>query len=150
MVAHVTHLRAKANKSYWGGTNIHDVVYARRTKKSGVVVCQFHWTCLAAAKLTPTPGPKWELAKRIARDELAGKFVPPAHLVDATSYLNPKHSGKSNICEFQTTLVFAGKADRTSQHIFFRLPKNDIDKVMVLKREEVPECPPPPKKQAKK
>lgn len=150
MVAYVTNLRAKANDKYWGGRNIHNVVYARHTKKNGVVVCQFHWTCLAAAHLMPTPGPRWELAQRIARDELSGRFTPPAHLVDVTSYLNPKYSGKSNICEFQTKLVFAGKADRTSQHIFFRIPKDDFDKVMVLKREEVPECPAPPKNPQKK
>ena len=150
MVAHVTVERAKAKKSYWGGSDIHDVVYARKAKKNGGMVCQFTWTCKAAAKKEPGVSAKWELAMQIAREELAGKFTPPAQLAGATSYLNPKYSGRSNICEFKTRLILLGKAEPESQHVFYRDPKGAIDKLVLPKRADVPECSPVKKKQKKK
>ena len=148
MVARVTTERAKAKKSYWGGSDIHDVVYARKTKSNGITVCQFTWTCKAAAKKEPGVSAKWELAMQIAREELAGKFTPPPQLAGATSYLNPKYSGRRNICEFKTRLVLLGKAEPESQHVFYRDPQGTIDKLVLPKRESVEECSPPktPKK----
>lgn len=150
MVAHVTVERAKANKKYWGGEDIHDVVYARKLKKNGGMVCQFTWTCKTAAKKEPGVSAKWELAMQIAREELAGKFTPPPQLVGATSYLNPKYSGRHNICEFKTRLILLGKAEPESQHFFYRDPKGTIDQLVLPKRADVEECAPPPKKPKKK
>lgn len=146
MVAHVTIQRAKANKSYWGGQDIYDVVYARKAKSNGIVVCQFTWTCKAAAKKEPGVSAKWELAMKIASDELAGKFTPPAQLAGATSYLNPEYSGRRNICDFKTKLILLGKAEPASQHVFYRVPQGTIDKEVLPKREEVAECKVPSKK----
>lgn len=148
MVAYVTIMRAKANRRYWGGTDIHDVVYARKTKRDGRVVCQFSWTCLDIAGKEPHAGIKWELAKRIAREVLAGKFIPPNQLAGATSYLNPKHSGRHNVCEFKTRLVLLGKADSKSQHIFYRDPKGAAEKAALPKRSLVEECSAHKKKKA--
>lgn len=150
MVARVTTERAKANnKRDWGGSDIHDVVYARKRKRNGITVCQFTWTCKAAAKKEPGVSAKWALAMQIAREELAGKFTPPSHLAGATSYFNPKYSGRSNICEFKTRLILLGKAEPASQHIFYRDPKGTIDKLVLPKRADVEECSPPKKPKKK-
>ena len=146
MVAYVTVRRAQANKRYWGGKDIYDVVYARKTKKSGKVVCQFSWTCQGAAKQESRAGVTWKLAMRIASDELAGRFTPPPHLAGATSYLNPKYSGRRNLCEFKTRLIRLGKAEPESQHVFYREPVGTIDKLVLPKRSNVKECRPAYKK----
>lgn len=140
MVAYVTVQRAKANKRIFGGAGIYDVVYKRAKKKSGVIVCQFHWTCMAVAHKEPASKPHWELSKRIARDEMAGDFSPPAQLRGATHYLNPKHSARHNICWFKTHLVLLGKAEASSQHVFYREPWNEQEKSLLPKRHEVAEC----------
>lgn len=149
MVARVTTTRTKANKSYWGGGSIHGVVYARAKKPDGTVVCQFTWTCLEVAKQEPAAGARWELAKRIAREELAEKFTPPAPLANATFYLNPKYSGRSNICWFKTSLILLGKAEPASQHVFYREPRGAIDRQVLPKKSSVEECNPPKRPQKK-
>jgi hypothetical protein len=140
MVAYVTVQRAKANKRIFGGTNIYGVVYKRATKPNGVIVCQFSWTCMAVAHKEPGSKPHWRLSQRIANDELAGNFSPPAHLKGATHYLNPKHSARHNICWFKTHLVLLGKAEESSQHVFYREPRNEQEKSLLPKRKDVPEC----------
>jgi len=142
MVGHVTRNRAAANRSYWGGSDIHDVVHARKTNRRGITVCQFTWTCLKAAKSDPANEAMWNLALQYAKDEMAGKFVPPAHLRGATSYLNPKWSGRKNICEFKTKLVYLGKAEPESKHEFYRDPANAAEKASLPNKKDVAECQP--------
>lgn len=149
MVAYVTHQRAKKNRGYWGGTNIHDVVYKCRIKLNGVKMCQFDWVRTRGPDARPLPGPMWELSKRIARDELAGRFIPPASLKEALSYNNPPYSGKANKCEFKTLLIPLGKAEPESQHVFYREPGDAVDKLLLPKPADVPECPPPKKPKKK-
>jgi hypothetical protein len=149
MVAHVTGVRAKQNKRYFGGSDIRDVVYARKKKKNGVIVCQFSWTCIEAANREPSKRHLWESALRIAKDELAGKFVPPPHLFGADFYLNVKYSGRRNICEFKTERVYLGKAESESQHEFFRTATVS-ERAKLPKKSEVEECKPPKPKKIKR
>ncbi len=150
MVAHVTSVRAQTKRKVWGGADIHAVVYARKSKASGAIVCQFSWTCLDAAKREPAIPGFWNLSLRIAKEELKGKFVPPAHLVGATNYLNPDapvRGIRKNICWFKTSLVELGKAENESQHVFYREPKNERERNALPKKKDVEECgPEKPKK----
>jgi len=140
MVGHVTTVRAKMNKRVWGGSEVHDVVYKRAARKSGVIVCQFSWTCMSAAKKEPTVKRNWELSMRIARDELAGKFTPPVQLAGATHYLNPRHSARHNVCWFKTSLIELGKAEDASRHVFYREALTEAERKTLPKRATVDEC----------
>src|SRR6185369_3786784 len=77
IVAHVTVLRAKHNRPYWGGIGVDDVGHRRGISSSGREVCQFSWTCTSAAKKEPAVLMKWQEALQIAKDELSGTFKVP-------------------------------------------------------------------------
>lgn len=140
MVAYVTHQRALKNRPFWGGSEIVKVVYARHTGSNGRVVCQFSWTCMSVKNQVPKLHEKWQEALHIAREELAGKFVPPDRFVGATSYLNPHASARKNICEFKRTLVYLGKIDPHSRHVFYREPTNYNERSALPKIKNIPEC----------
>lgn len=140
MVAHVTMVRVRANKHYWGGSNVRDVVYARHQRSGGKIVCQFSWTCMAVRNKQPQLVERWNMAQRIAKEVRDGVFTPPTHLTDATYYMNPAQSGRKNICEFKTRRIPLGKVHPSSVHEFFRDPKNDSEKASLPKKAQVPEC----------
>lgn len=140
MVAYVTTLRAKANRSYWGGSDIYDVVFARNAKRNGGIVCQFSWTCGDAGTMEPGTSPLWDKAWRFAKDEMAGAFTPPPHLAQADHYLNIQASGRAHVCWFKTHLVHLGKADPESLHVFYRSPVTKAERQGLPKASEVEEC----------
>ena len=121
-IAEVIKTRAALNRSDFGGRDLHGVVFHSHRSKAGkgASVCQFSFACLASTKRAPIPGPRWELARQVARGALRDDSRPAEHEV-AEYYLNPEFSSLRSICWFKTKLVEAGQ---TGRHIFWREPKH--------------------------
>ncbi len=143
VAAHVVVVRADANRSYWGRSDIHDVVYARATKPNGKVVCQFSWTC-DDTKRNAKPGHSalWQLARRIATEELDETFSVPAKFAQAVGYNYAKYSASKNVCSAKLALISLGKVEEGSKHEFYREPEDLNDYAARPVRHEVPECRP--------
>ena len=140
LVAHVVTNRAQKNRSYWGGSEIIGVIFAR-AEAHGKIVCQNSWTCSEHKrdKLDWSLGER-ERAVRIATDELKGSFPLPAQFSDADHYLNEKLSKRENVCWFKTHLVKLGKAEPRAQTTFYREPKDKTEQSFLPKHSQVPEC----------
>jgi len=143
MVAYTTHLRAKKNRRFWGGADIVSVVFARNKNRRGQWVCQFSWTCMPAKDSAPQKIAKWQESLQVARDELDGKFTPPAEFKDAVNYMNPGKSARKYVCEFKHKLVELGQVEPSSRHIFFREPMSTPERLALPAIKDIPECKPP-------
>jgi N-acetylmuramoyl-L-alanine amidase len=119
MVAYITLMRAKANRSVWGGDTIEGVVY-----KKG----QFSWTYHSGKKAKTPSGPAWDRAVDVATLVALGFFEPPPELLLATSYMNPDASSQKEKCRMATHLVQVGVV---GNHYFYRelLPGEEVSYV---------------------
>ena len=111
-IARVVAERANADVRKWGGADICDVVFYRR---SGV--CQFSFACLPLARRTPRGGERWEHSLAIAKDELEGKSEVSERAI--RYYMNPALTSDRNACRFRKEFVPVIEAGR---HEFFREP----------------------------
>lgn len=127
-IARVVVERAAANKAIWGGAEICDVVFYKRSK-----VCQFSFACLPAARRTPKGGAAWDYSLAIARDELAGKSTLQESSI--RYYLNPALTPLRNVCRFRKEFVAVVEAGR---HEFFREPTPE--ERVELARNDPTEC----------
>lgn len=161
--------RARINHSYWGGTNVHSVVYqCKVAASSGRKVCQYSWVLEQGENSREptfdTRNPRhaawerqqWEASKRIARQHLDGEYKAPSRFEEVTSYMNTevtRRKWRHNVCAFKTTLVYVGKMHPNSKHDVFREPlkhelkslptEDDVEECKPLKSQNV-------KKEAKK
>ena len=111
-IARVVHLRARANRRKWGGSDLCDVVFYERRG-----VCQFSFACLNLARRTPRNGPAWRYSEQIAKDELEGRSNVHARFI--RYYMNPALTPDRNACRFRREFVPVLIAGR---HHFFREP----------------------------
>ena len=109
-IARVVVERARANRQIWGGSDICDVIFYKRSK-----TCQFSFACLPLARRTPRSGPAWRYSVAIAEDELAGKSNVELKLI--RYYMNAALSAPKNACRFRKEFVPVVQAGR---HEFFR------------------------------
>lgn len=123
-IARVIHERAKANKAKWGGSDVCDVVFYKR---SGV--CQFTFACLPVARRTPRDGPAWRFANIVAADELEGASELSERSV--RYYMNPVLTSDRNACRFRKEFVPVVEAGR---HHFFREP-DETERIQLAKAE---------------
>jgi hypothetical protein len=139
MVAHITLNRVRANKSYWGGNTIAGVVYHKRVHKNGRVVHMHSWTKDWPKGTHPKVYDEvaWKTAAFIAAYVLDGKFVPPAHLADADSFLNPRISDLRNVCEFKRNLIVL---EEDADHHYYRAPRGPMDKLVLSVQPTPKEC----------
>jgi len=94
MVAYVTLMRAKANRSMWGGSTILGVVFKRG---------QFSWTYDSSKTCNLPKGNAREQASEIATIVALGFFKPPGDLlVDALYYMNPTTADPKQRCLMAT------------------------------------------------
>lgn len=141
MIAYVTDYRAQRDRSYWGGSNIGDVVVARANAKEGTG-CQFNWACEPRHQAERKDAESWERAQRIAQKQMAGEFTPPPRFKNASNYLNVEKSSRSQVCWFKTHLVRLGPVEPKSDHVFYREPESKAERLLLPKRSQVPECRP--------
>jgi hypothetical protein len=127
-IARVVVERARANKPYWGGTEICDVVFYKRSK-----TCQFSFACLPAERRTPRGGAAWEYSMSIAKDELEGKSGLQERSI--RYYMNAELSALRNVCAFRKEFVAVVQAGR---HEFFREPTRE--ELKDLTRTDPVEC----------
>lgn len=127
-IARVVVERAQANKAIWGGSEICDVVFYKRSK-----VCQFSFACLPAARRTPKGGAAWEYSLAIARDEIEGRSTLQESSI--RYYLNPALTPLRNVCRFRKEFVAVVEAGR---HEFFREPT--AEERVVLSKNDPTEC----------
>lgn len=139
LAAHVVSNRADKNRSYWGGSDILGVIFARAEAR-GKAHCQFSWTCDDRKRTPDWSFGEQERAVRIAQDEIAGTYPLPAKFADAVNYLNEELSKRENVCWVKTHLVNLGKAEPRAQTTFYREPKDKAEKAFLPKPAHVPEC----------
>ena len=123
-IARVVNERAKANRWYWGGSDICNVVFYKRKG-----VCQFSFACLLLARRTPRAGRAWDYSVSIARDELEGRSPLQERLI--RYYMNAALSLDRNVCWFRKEFVRVVEAGR---HEFFREPST-AERADLTKRE---------------
>lgn len=109
-IARVVTARARADRPQWGGSDICDVVFYKRSK-----TCQFSFTCLPLARRTPREGEAWDMSMWIAMEELAGESDVEAKLI--RYYMNAELSNPEYACRFRKEFVRVTAAGR---HEFFR------------------------------
>jgi hypothetical protein len=127
-IARVVVERARADKRKWGGSDICDVVFYKR---SGV--CQFSFACLPAARRTPRGGTAWEFSLSIAHDELAGRSSLTERSI--RYYMNAALTPDRNACRFRKEFVPVVTAGR---HEFFREPTKE--ELSQIAKAEYAEC----------
>ena len=126
-IARVVVERARANRSYWGGPEICDVVFYRKSK------CQFSFACLPLAQRTPKGGAAWEYSVSIAREELEGRSSLRERAI--YYYMNAELSLLRNVCLFRKEFVAVVQAGR---HEFFR--EATREEMKDLSRTDPTEC----------
>lgn len=122
-IAYVVWARAKDNKSYWCGSDIHDVVYCKN---------QFSFTLNPEG---PIEGWQWNLAQQIAYEQLAGYFTPEPHMVNVRYYHVPEYSADKNVCWCKKQNVFVAAI---GMHNWYRLAAEH--EAAELKATDPPEC----------
>jgi len=113
-IAQVVTERARADRRKWGGRDICEVVFYKR---SGV--CQFSFACLPLARRTPRGGSRWHQAMAIASEALLGTDQDSG---EARYYMNPAITSDRNACRFRKEFVPVFDAGR---HAFFREPTEE-------------------------
>jgi hypothetical protein len=113
-IARVVVERARANRRVWGGSDLCNVVFYKR---SGT--CQFSFACLPVARRTPRGGAAWQYSVSIAEDELQGRSNVEERAI--RYYMNAALSARRNVCAFRKEFVRVGQVGR---HEFFREPSS--------------------------
>lgn len=131
LVGYSVKRRAEIGRRDFGGTTICGVAYA----KTGLGTLQYSGMTESPAFIVGDRE-SWRIAQKAA-DLVLGGYRPLYEWAEATYFINPEFAGRRGKCWFERQLIELGWFE---DHLFYREPRGDEEKLRLLLREPSEEC----------